>query len=82
MSSSSVSYEIDFAIFNPDGSILHQVDSHREAAFGFFAGANGKHEMCFYNRVSSSDKVLSFWFRGPDDKVVIQTPEGATGFLD
>ncbi len=34
--SSTNEVEIDFIITNPDGSTLHQVDKHRDAAFGFY----------------------------------------------
>jgi hypothetical protein len=59
--------------------MLHSVDRHREAAFGFYAGATGQHDMCFFNKNSGSDKVVSFSFMGPDDQATVQAPKDATG---
>jgi hypothetical protein len=59
--------------------MLHNVDRHREAAFGFYAGATGQHDMCIFNKKSSSDKVVSFSFMGPDDQAKVTTPTDASG---
>jgi hypothetical protein len=64
---------------NPDGSLLHNVDAHRDAAFGFYAGSTGQHKMCFLNKNSGADKVVSFTFLGPDDQSKVQAPVDATG---
>lgn len=66
-------------MYNPNGSTLHQVDKHKEAAFGFFAGATGKHKLCFVNSKYGDDKTISFNFQGPDDQSNVKAPEGATG---
>lgn len=63
---------------NPDGSLLHKVDSHREASFGFNAGATGEHKICFINSNTGLDKLVSFNFQGPDDQAVVANPEGAS----
>ncbi len=59
--------------------MLHTVDRHKEAAFGFYAGATGNHEMCFFNTNSASDKIISFSFMGPDDQAHVEAPKDATG---
>ncbi|KAI8900612.1 emp24/gp25L/p24 family/GOLD-domain-containing protein [Globomyces pollinis-pini] len=73
---STSEYEIDY-ITNPDGSMLHSVDKHRDAAFGFYAGSTGQHQMCFYNQNSPAEKVISFSFLGPDDLAHLKAPDGS-----
>lgn len=68
---------LDNLIYNLHILIL-LVDKHREAAFGFFAGATGKHEMCFLNTNSASDKTVMFSFIGPDDQASIPTIKDAS----
>ncbi|KAJ2999771.1 Cytochrome c oxidase subunit 5B [Globomyces sp. JEL0801] len=66
-----------YKITNPDGSMLHSVDKHRDAAFGFYAGSTGQHQMCFYNQNSPAEKVISFSFLGPDDLAHLKAPDGS-----
>ena len=70
VTSSTAEYDIDYKITNPDGSKLHTVDRSKDASFGFNAGADGKHVMCFSNLHSGADKVISFIIIGPDDRLV------------
>ena len=79
VTSSTAEYDIDYKINNPDGSKLHLVDRSKDASFGFNAGADGKHEMCFYNLHSGADKVISFIIIGPDDRLTQQSTKDTPG---
>ena len=64
--------KLDLNVINPDSSVLHSVTQEKAAAFGFYAGQEGFYQVCFYNKLSSADKKVSFTIIAPDEQAVVK----------
>ncbi|TPX47929.1 hypothetical protein SeMB42_g03029 [Synchytrium endobioticum] len=62
--------DVDFWIISDDNRLLYSSHKQSTDTYGFIADRDGQIEYCFSNQMTSvADKVLTFIFEGPEERV-------------